>query len=539
MASGVRSLVESARNGHAARSPSRKRRRSAEPEQAGFAAADVLADPENLFGYTFDDLICLPGHINFGVFDVSLTSEFTKRIRLQVPMVSSPMDTVTESRMAIAMALHGGIGCIHRNMTIDRQCAEVQKVKRFKAGMIMEPICIPPGMVLSDLDCLVKKCGFTGFPVTSDGSTGSKLLGLVTSRDTDFLRDRSVTVDRIMTKVEDLVATAPQGIGLEEANRLLTDSKKGKLPVVTSNGELVALICRADLKKAADYPLATKDAAGCLRVAAAAGFQAEDRERVKALVAAGADAIVMPHKHGHSSSHCEMVRWIKQEFPEVDVVGGNVVTRAAAARLIECNVDAIRVGMGTGSTSLAQEVTACGRPQASAVYHVASLANRRGVPVIADGGINGPGQILKALLVGANSVMCGNLLAGTEESAGEYIFVDGKRLKRYHGMGSLAAMMVDSCATLPASAAPAGATLQVAQGVSGSVVDRGPVGNFLPYIAQSLRHGLQDIGCRSVPELHSKLYNGDIMLEIRSTAAQREGGIHGLHSFENKLFAKA
>merc|ERR1719330_1022081 len=340
----------------------------------GHSAADIFEGKMSMSGYTYDDLICMPGHINFGAHDVNLQGNFTRNIKLKTPIVSSPMDTVTESKMAIAMALEGGIGVIHTNLSIEAQAHEVMTVKKYECGFIMNPACISPSMTVAELDALQK--GFHGFPVTEDGRMGSKLLGLVTKRDTDFVSDRAATrISSIMTKRADLVV-APEGIDLQAATQILKDSKKGKLPVVSKANRLVALMSRADLHKNAEYPNATKDATKSLMVAAAVGTRPSDRDRVQALVAAGVDAIVVDSSQGDSVFQHEMVRWMKQEFTDLQVIAGNVVTKRQANNLIDCGADALRVGMGIGSICTTQEVCACGRAQASAVYNVAKLAAR-------------------------------------------------------------------------------------------------------------------------------------------------------------------
>merc|ERR1719421_2078885 len=279
-----------------------------------------------------------------------------------------------------------------------------------------------------------KKCGFTGFPVTTDGKMGSKLLGLVTKRDTDFIDTPETPVSGIMTRAEHLV-TAEEGVELHIANAIMQESKKGKLPIVTKLGNIVALIARTDLKKNTEFPLATKSKDKSLMVAASVGTRPSDRDRVRALVGAGVDAIVVDSSQGDSHFQHEILRWMKKEFPSLQVIGGNVVTKLQAKHLIDCGVDALRVGMGIGSICTTQEVCACGRAQASAVYNVAKLAKKHGIPIIADGGVASPGHMIKALCMGAGTVMCGSLLAGTTESPGEYFFADGVRLKRYRGMG--------------------------------------------------------------------------------------------------------
>lgn len=500
----------------------------------GHSAVEIFENPNSFTGYTYDDLICLPNQIDFQVQDVRLESHVTKRIKLHTPIVSSPMDTVTESKMAIAMALEGGMGVIHANLSVDAQMAEVRRVKKFESGFIMDPVCIPPTMSLAEVIELTKTCGFTGFPVTENGNLGSRLLGLITKHDTDFAQDLSVPVASVMTRKEELTVVAEEGVTLAAANELLRKSKKGKLPVLTKTGIFVALVARADLKKHADYPFATKDEHGRLVVGAAVGTRPADRDRVRALVAVGVDAIVVDSSQGDSMFQHEMIRWMKQEFPDLQVIGGNVVTKLQAKHLIDCGVDALRVGMGIGSICTTQEVCACGRAQASAVYNVAKLARRYGVPVIADGGISSPGHIVKALCMGAGVAMCGSLLAGTEETPGEYFYAEsGVRLKRYRGMGSIDAMKKGSDDRYFGSKA----TVKVAQGVSGAVQDKGSVHRFLPYLLQGLRHGMQDMGVKSVGQLREHLYTGTLRLELRSAAAQREGGVHGLHSYERKLFS--
>mmetsp|Transcript_39317 Transcript_39317/g.88394 ORF Transcript_39317/g.88394 Transcript_39317/m.88394 type:complete len:538 (+) Transcript_39317:89-1702(+) len=499
----------------------------------GHSAQELFEGANSFTGYTYDDLICLPGSINFGVHEVVLDSRFTRNIPLKTPIVSSPMDTVTESRMAIAIALEGGIGVIHTNLPVELQVQEILKVKKYESGFIMEPVCISPKMTLEEVDKLRASFGFTGFPVTEDGKVGSTLLGLMTKRDTDFVTDRSSTrAHQVMTPFEKLV-TEEEGVDLRTANEALKKSKKGKLPILSKDKRLVALVARKDLMNSADYPLATKDKKKRLMVAAAVGTRPEDRNRVRALVAADVDAIIIDSSQGDSMFQRDMVTWMKQEFPSLQVVAGNVVTKLQAKHLLDCGADALRVGMGIGSICTTQEVCACGRAQASAVYNVAKLARSYGVPILADGGISSPGHIVKALCLGAGAAMCGSLLAGTEETPGEYFYAeDGKRLKKYRGMGSIDAMKKGSDDRYFGAAS----TVKVAQGVSGTVQDKGSVHLYLPYLTQGLRHGMQDMGVRSVEDLVVQQCSGKLRFEIRSAAAQREGGVHGLHSFERKLF---
>jgi len=500
----------------------------------GMSAHEIFESPENRTGYTYDDLIVMPGHVAFGVHEIMLKSHLTKKIQLRTPIVSSPMDTVTESKMAIAVALEGGIGIIHTNMSVEDQVEQIMKVKRYKSGFIMDPICIGPTMVLSELDQLRANCGFTGFPVTENGKMGSKLLGLITKRDTDFVKERSTTrVGAVMTPFSELV-TAPDNVSLSEANEMIRKTKKGKLPIVTKDGNLISLVARTDLQKQADFPNATKDDRGCLMVGAAIGTRLQDRDRVRALAAAGVDVIIIDSSQGDSVFQIEMIKFMKEEMASMQVIGGNVVTRMQAKHLIDAGVDGLRVGMGIGSICTTQEVCACGRAQASAVYNIAKYARQFGVPIIADGGVSSPGQLAKAVCLGSGAVMCGSLLAGTEESPGEYFYAEnGLRLKRYRGMGSIEAMKKGSDDRYFGT----GAVIKVAQGVTGSVQDKGSVHKFMPYLIMGMKHAMQDMGAISISELRRQLYTGQLRFELRSPAAQREGGVHGLHSFERKLFA--
>jgi len=500
----------------------------------GASAEQIFEDSTSNSGLTYDDLICLPGYIGFGVSDVHLESRFSRNILLKTPIVSTPMDTVTEAKMAIGMALEGGIGVIHANLPIDEQVQQVTKVKKFECGFIMDPVCIHPEMTLKELLVLRSSCGFTGFPVTATGKMGGVLLGLVTKRDTDFMQQKpSMIVRDIMTPFDRLV-TAQRGIELAAANSVLRTSKKGKLPIITGDRELVALLARTDLKKNSEFPLATKDNAKRLVVAAAIGTREQDKTRVDKLVEAGVDAIVIDSSQGDSMFQHDMIKWIKVKYPNMQVVAGNVVTKKQAKHLLDCGADALRVGMGIGSICTTQEVCACGRAQASAVYNVAKLAKSYGVPILADGGISSPGHIVKALCLGAGAAMCGSLLAGTEETPGEYFYADnGVRLKRYRGMGSIDAMKKGSDDRYFGTTT----SVKVAQGVSGSVQDKGSVNRYIPYLVQGIKHGMQDMGVQSVEALHEQMAAGKLRFELRSPAAQREGGVHGLHSFERKLFA--
>lgn len=492
----------------------------------GFTAADLFNGHSS---YAYDDLILLPGHIDFGCDDVKLAGQFSKNIPLKVPIVSSPMDTVTEHRMAIAMALQGGLGVIHYNMSVEEQVHEVELVKRYENGFIMKPHTMGPENVVQEVWKMKEMHGFTGVPITDTGEMRGKLIGLVTNRDIDFLADQNTKLKDIMTT--DLIV-AKSDMSLEECNKILIESKKSKLPIVSEDGTLVGLMSRKDLLKNRDYPNATKDTSKRLMVAAAVGTRPKDRERVNKLVEVGVDAIVIDSSQGDSMYQIDMIKWMKQTHPQVDVVGGNVVTTRQAKSLIDAGVDGVRIGMGIGSICTTQEVCAVGRAQASAVYYVANYAHESGTPVIADGSIRNSGHITKALVLGATCVMGGSLFAGLEESPGEYFFQDGVRLKRYRGMGSLEAMSKGSKHRYFSSTK----VVKVAQGVSGYVQDKGPLRRYLPYIVQGVKHGLQDLGIRSVALLGKARESGDIRFEIRTAEAQRTGGVHGLHSYKkNKM----
>jgi IMP dehydrogenase len=489
-------------------------------------------DAERLFqhamGLTYNDLILLPGHIDFAVHDVNLQTRISRNIALHTPIISSPMDTVTEANMAIHMALLGGIGMIHYNNSIEEQAREVRIVKRYKNGFITNPSVLTPSHTVADIDAIRAQYGFTGVPVTDTGKMGGKLLGIVTNRDIDFVQDRTLLLKDVMTTE---LITAQDGIPLEQAYDLLEASKKGKLPIINAAGELVALMSRTDLRKTRNFPLATKDANDHLAVGAAIGTRPQDWQRLEALVAEGLDVVVIDSSQGDSTFQIQMVKRIKAHYPKLDVIGGNIVTRQQAAHLIEAGVDGLRVGMGVGSICTTQEVTAVGRPQATAVYHVARYAREQGIPIIADGGISNIGHITKALSLGASAVMMGSMLAGTTEAPGEYFYKDGIRLKKYRGMGSQEAMTKGSSVRYFGE----DARILVSQGVSGSVVDKGSILKYLPYMLQGVKHGLQDLGIQSVESLHEALYTGTLRFEQRSISAVAEGGVHSLHSFEKNV----
>lgn len=495
----------------------------------GFAADDIFTSNECI-GITFDDLISLPGAIDFGVGDVDLSTKITRNFSLTFPLCSTPMDTVTEHDMAIGMALNGGVGFIHCNCTAEQQASMVEKVKIYENGFILEPAVLSPDATIRDLDKLKSSRKISGVPVTVDGKMGSKLMGLISNRDTDFLDDRSLTVGALMTPFDKLVV-GQYPLTISEANKILKESKKGYLPVVDAEGNLKALTTRTDLKKNSAFPMASKDKAGKLLVGAAVRAGARDHidlERVALLHAAGCNIIVLDAQNGDCDAQISLIKTIKATYPDMDVVAGNVVRVSQAKALIEAGADALRVGMGVGSIATTQMIKAVGRPQLSSIYACARLAREHGIPVIADGGIKNTGCLIKALAIGASGVMMGALLAGVDESPGEYFYQSGVRLKNYRAnyLGNAVSAEV-----------PSSEAFRVSSGVSGTVVDKGPLNRYIPYLCQSIRHGLQDMGIISLRRLQEALYSGELRFELRSASAQREGGVHDLHSFQQRLFA--
>lgn len=488
----------------------------------GVTARELFQARQSL---TYDDLILLPGHISFSPQDVALQTRLTRELTINTPLTSSPMDTVTESDLAIQLALFGGVGFVHYNNTIEEQAAEVRRVKRFENGFITEPIVLGPRQKIENVDEIRRRHGFSGIPITDTGDLGGKLIGIVTSRDIDFERDRGRPLSEVMTTE---LVTAPKGVTLAEANSILKRSKKGKLPIVDAEGRLVSLVSRTDLKKNRDYPEASKNLNRQLMAGAALSTKPEDRDRLEALAAAGVDVVVIDSAQGDSVYQLEMIRFVKAKYPDLQVIGGNVVTQRQCASLIAAGADGIRVGMGPGSICTTQQTMAVGRGQAAAVYHCALHCREQGVPVMADGGIGDIGDIVKALALGAGTVMMGRMFAGTTEAPGEYYYKNGIRLKKYRGMASIEAMDKGGGKRYFSEGQP----IRVAQGVSGLVVDKGSVRDLVPYLLQGLRHSFQDIGVTSIAQLHAHLDADELQFEMRTASAQREGKVHDLYSYE-------
>ena len=397
--------------------------------------SSFLEDKVVMEGLTYDDVLLVPAYSEVLPKAVELSTKFSRNINLNIPFVTAAMDNVTEAPMAIAIAREGGIGVIHKNMSIEEQARQVAIVKRAENGMIYDPVTINCGKTVSDALAMMSEYHIGGIPVVDEDN---KLVGIVTNRDLRFQRDGSKLIDEVMTK-ENLIVTHQQ-TDLEAASQILLEHKIEKLPVVDDNNHLIGLITYKDITKAKDKPMACKDEKGRLRVAAGVGVTTDTMERIEALVNAGADAIIIDTAHGHSKSVIDKVREAKQKFPQIDIVVGNIATGDAAKMLVEAGADAVKVGIGPGSICTTRVVAGVGVPQLSAIYDVAKALKGTGVPLIADGGLRYSGDVVKALAAGGYSVMIGSLVAGTEEAPGETILFNGRKFKAYRGMGSLEAM---------------------------------------------------------------------------------------------------
>ena len=462
---------------------------------------------------TFDDVLLAPRHSTVHPRDVSTDSRFSRGIPLAIPLVSAAMDTVTESEMAIAMARAGGLGIIHKNMAVDRQAGEIDRVKRSESGMIRNPITLGPDRPLREAAVLMRRFRISGVPIV-DGN--GRLIGIITNRDLQFERELDQPIHQAMTK-ENLV-TAPVGTTLEEAERTLAQHRIEKLPVVDADGVLRGLITVKDIFKRREHPNANKDQHGRLRVGAAVGAGGSDLERARILVDAGVDVLVVDSAHGHSDGVLQTLDRLRERFPEVQLVGGNVATEAGARELVRRGVDAVKVGIGPGSICTTRVVTGVGVPQITAI--VDSVRGAGEVPVIADGGIKYSGDVVKALAAGAASVMMGSMLAGTEESPGESILAEGRRYKLIRGMGSLAAMQ-DGSADRYFQEGELSPGKMVPEGIEGRVPYKGPVSDVLYQMVGGLRSGMGYCGAADLAALQR-----DVEFLQITTAGLRESHPH-------------
>ena len=446
-------------------------------------------------GLSFDDVLLEPARSGVLPRDAQLTTRLTRNISLNIPLVSASMDTVTEARLAIAIAQVGGMGVIHKNLSIAEQAAEVDRVKRSQSGIITDPITLHPDNSIQDAEDLMARYHVSGVPITDPNGT---LVGILTNRDLRFQEDYSVPIGEVMTKAP--LVTAMPGTTLDEAKRLLHQHRIEKLPIVTPDGKLAGLITIKDINKARDFPQSCKDEKGRLRVAASLGVGNTEIERARALADAQVDVLVVDTAHGHSELVIETVKIIKKAFPDIDLIAGNVVTAQGALDLIEAGADAVKVGVGPGSICTTRVVAGAGVPQVTAILNVAEVAAKYGVPVVADGGIKYSGDITKAIAAGADSVMIGSLFAGTEESPGDTILYEGRTYKVHRGMGSIKAMQRGSKARYMQFDVEQ-ATKLVPEGVEARVPYRGPLADYVHQLVGGLRSGMGYCGCRTIEEL--------------------------------------
>lgn len=456
-----------------------------------------IADKIVMDGLTFDDVLLIPAYSEVLPRNVNLTTKFSRNIELKTPIVSAAMDTVTEAKMAIAIAREGGIGVIHKNMPIAEQARQVHMVKRAENGMIYDPVTIRQGKTVADALKLMTEFHIGGIPVVDDNM---KLVGIVTNRDLRFERDMKKLIDEVMTK--DNLVTTNQSTDLEAAAQILQQNKIEKLPVIDKDGKLVGLVTYKDITKAKDKPMACKDAKGRLRVAAGVGVTADTFVRMQALVDAGVDAVVIDTAHGHSKGVIDTLKEAKKRFPQIDIVVGNIATGEAAKALVEAGADAVKVGIGPGSICTTRVIAGVGVPQLSAIYDVAKAIKGSGVPLIGDGGIRYSGDIVKAIAAGASCIMAGSLLAGVEESPGDTIIYNGRKFKSYRGMGSLEAMqkgskdryfqdMEDDIKKL------------VPEGIAARVPFKGSLFEVVYQLVGGLRAGMGYCGAKDIPTLHA------------------------------------
>ncbi|MBP6666411.1 MAG: IMP dehydrogenase [Ottowia sp.] len=449
---------------------------------------------------TFDDVLLVPAFSQVLPKDVNLSTQFTRNIRLNLPLVSAAMDTVTEARLAIAIAQEGGIGIVHKNLTAQEQAAQVAKVKRYESGVLRDPVVITPEHTVLQVMQLSDELGISGFPVID----GGKVLGIVTGRDLRFETRYDVKVREIMTPRERLI-TVNEGASAAEAKALLNKHKLERLLIIDDQDRLKGLITVKDITKQTNFPNAARDADGRLRVGAALGVGEGTEERVEALVKAGVDALVVDTAHGHSKGVIERVRWVKQNYPHVDVIGGNIATGAAAKALAEAGADGVKVGIGPGSICTTRIVAGVGVPQITAIDNVATALAGTGVPLIADGGVRYSGDIAKAIAAGASSVMMGGMFAGTEEAPGEIVLFQGRSYKSYRGMGSIGAMQQGSADRYfqESSTGNPNADKLVPEGIEGRVPYKGSVVSILFQMAGGLRASMGYCGCATIEDMRS------------------------------------
>ncbi|MBC3916204.1 IMP dehydrogenase [Undibacterium sp. CY18W] len=464
---------------------------------------------------TFDDVLLVPAYSDILPKDTSLATKLTRNIKLNIPLVSAAMDTVTEARLAIAMAQEGGIGIIHKNLTAKEQAREVAKVKRFESGVLRDPITIPPTTRIRDVIALSQQHGISGFPVVE----GKVVVGIITNRDLRFEEELDAEARAKMTPRDKLVFVK-EGADLSEAKRLMNKHRLERVLVVNDAFELRGLITVKDIQKSTEHPFASKDEHGKLRVGAAVGVGVDNEERIDLLAKAGVDVIVVDTAHGHSKGVLDRVRWVKTNYPHIEVIGGNIATAAAALALVEHGADAVKVGIGPGSICTTRIVAGVGVPQISAISNVANALKGTGVPCIADGGVRFSGDVSKALAAGASTVMMGSMFAGTEEAPGEVILFQGRSYKSYRGMGSLGAM-ADGSADRYFQDAANNADKLVPEGIEGRVPYKGSVLAILYQLVGGVRSSMGYCGCASIDDLHTK----SEFVEITS-AGMRESHVH-------------
>ncbi|RUM92331.1 MAG: IMP dehydrogenase [Thiomicrospira sp.] len=448
---------------------------------------------------TFDDVLLVPAHSNVLPSDVSLKTRLTRNIELNIPFVSAAMDTVTEARLAISMAQEGGIGIVHKNMTIDEQADVVTKVKKYEHGVVLEPITVQVNDTVQEVLEKTKQNRVSSAPVMD----GDDLVGIVTSRDLRYLVDLAQPVSQIMTPKDRLV-TVKEKVKREEVLELLHQHRLERLLVVDDNFKLKGMITVKDMEKSSEHPYAAKDSNGRLRVGAAVGTGAETYDRVAALVKAGVDVIIVDTAHGHSQGVLDKVKWVKDNYPQIDVVGGNIATAEAALDLVKAGADAVKVGIGPGSICTTRIVSGVGVPQLTAIANVAEALKDKGIPLIADGGIRFSGDVAKALVSGASAVMLGSMFAGTEESPGEVEYYQGRAYKSYRGMGSLGAMSQKQGSSDRYFQSSNAADKLVPEGIEGRVAYKGPLAPIIHQLVGGIRSSMGYTGCKDIKEFNTK-----------------------------------